>query len=504
MEEKDNSKESEQVEIVDEKPQTLNIHSAAIHIQHKVGLKQRQAWFYMLYKAFPFLEKQRTFYINTSELKKAINYTSKNNEHLKDILEELVTTPVRWNLFNKDKEIVWGVSGLLAYCEITNKTGVCEYQFSDKLQYRFLNPSMYAKLNLLISKRFTSKHSLALYCLALDYLNVKNNYGEKNLTVEELRQYLGIKEDKYTRVVDIYRRILKKAEMDITKDSDMHLEIIPIRTAKDKITGFKLKMNIKKEHLKFYNSAKNLSLNEPNKQIDFFDQLETNEVEVKKSQKTLIEIQDKQLKKFFAKYQISFTTETFQEKLKEAQELFGTDSFESYLLYLSKYAESEYKKGTIKSFAGFFVSLFKDDTQIENYLHEIEQEQKKIESKRIKVESMLDSKVKERYENAMSNDFEEFLVDNIESLESKFIEIVNKNITTGFAREYFINGQNKGIVDKTLILNHKRHIRLPLMSELKKFQKEFGYKKPTFDAWKQKTINTSYLNQLRLEIEKEL
>jgi hypothetical protein len=212
----------------------------------------------------------------------------------------------------------------------------------------------------------------------------------------------------------------------------------------------------------------------------------------------------KKLKNFFSKYSISITTDTFQEKLKEAQQMFGEDNLENYLKFLSRYAEEEYKKGTIKNFAGFFVSLFKDNTQIDNYLYEIELENKKLEEKRIKIEIMLDSKIKEKYESTMFSDFENYLVTNIESLEDKFIEIVSNNIKSGFAYDYFIVKQNKGIIDKTLILNHKKHVRLTLINELKKYEADFGYKKPTFEEWKEKTIDEKYLKNLRLELEADL
>jgi hypothetical protein len=491
---------SENKEIIKAERTVLNIHSGAIAIENKVSLISRKAWFFMVYKAFPNLLKQEKFAVSLTELKEAIGYNSRNNKYLKEALTELVNTSVEWNILKKDKSTDWEVNSMLAGCKIPENSGICEFAFSPFLKDKLVNPEMYIKLDLLISKRFKSKYTLAVYCFSLDYLQIKFNYGSKILSIEELRSLMGLKEDEYSRVVDINKEILKRAEKEINECTDIDISIEPIRTSNRKITSFKFEMRIKEKYLNIHRSKKVIS-----------EFIEDNKISAKLDEKSsripkkdLIIINDPFLSKFFARYNISFTTDTFQEKLKEAQELFGADNLENYLVYLSKYAENEYKKGTIKSFAGFFVSLFKDDTQINNYLHEIEQEQRKLETNRIKVESLLDSKVKEKYENAMSNDFEEFLVNNIESLESKFIEIVNNNVTTGFAREYFINGQNKGIVDKTLILNHKRHIRLPLMSELKKFQKEFGYKKPTFEDWKLKTINSDYLNQLRLEIEQSL
>ena len=65
----------------------LNIHSGAILIENKVNLLSRQAWFYLLYKAFPDLKTQDKFFVNLNELKEAIGYDSTNNKYLKQALK---------------------------------------------------------------------------------------------------------------------------------------------------------------------------------------------------------------------------------------------------------------------------------------------------------------------------------------------------------------------------------------------------------------------------------
>lgn len=493
--------------VVFEASKMLNVPSSTIHIENKMSLVQKKLWFELVYHAFPKMGTQRKYTITLSRLRELLgwNETTSNDTELKEALRGLNETTVNWNIFGKDtKNTSWQSFPLLAGCEIPKNSGVCIFSLSPFLEDRFaaMGEEAYVKIDLIISKRFQSKYALSIYCLALDYLMLEIGYSEKKFSIPELRRYLALKEGEYKLTADMNRWIIKPSEEEINKTSDMNIQILPFKEGK-KIVGYKLCMSLKqgraKEYLDRKNRIKQLSLPTNTDNLSK-DSLPKQEI----PQKQLITIHDEQLNKFFAKYNISFTTDAFQEKLKEAQELFGADNLEKYLVYLSKYAESEYKKGTIKSFAGFFVSLFKDDTQINNYLHDIEQEQKKLEAKRIKIESLLDGKVKEKYENAMSNDFEEFLVNNIDSLEQKFIEIVNTHITKGFARDFLINGQNKGVVDKTLLLNHKRHVRITLINEIKMFQKDFGYEKPTFENWKTDTINNDYLNNLRSEIEQSL
>ena len=168
-----------------EDKQIVNVHSSAIHIENKVGLKARLAWFYLLYKSFPFLNSQSYFTVTIGELKKAIGYTSKNNNGLKDSLRELSRTEIEWDIFGKDGH-EWGITHLLSDCRIKTDSNIILYEYSSSIKEKLNNPEMYVKINLLVSKNFKSKHSLAIYCLALDYLFIKNNYGEKNFSLEEI------------------------------------------------------------------------------------------------------------------------------------------------------------------------------------------------------------------------------------------------------------------------------------------------------------------------------
>lgn len=494
----EDNKKNKQISSLLEETRIVRVHSAAIHIENKTKLVQRKAWFELVYKALPSMHCQNEFSISIKDLKEAIGWDkSKNDEELKELLHNLSSTSVQWNILEKDKTEVWESNALLAGCRIVKGSGICNYAFSPFLQKKLLNPEMYAKIDLIVSHKFKSKYSLAIYCLALDYLNIKINYGEKNLTIEEIRKYLGLKENEYKLIGDLNRWVLKPSEEEINQISDMRISITPI-VQKRKTLGFKFIMRLKDERVVIYKSKKNLEL------ISSTIEEIKSEPNFKLEMNMGIHIDNDELRKFFAKYNISIGTNLFQEKLKEVKEMFGSEMIENYLLFLSKYAESEYKKGNIKNFAGFFVSLFKDNTQIENYLYELELESKKKEARKVKIDSLLEVKIKEKYETAMSNAFEDYMVENIEALEEKFIEIINTHVTKGFARDYLINNQNKGIIDKTLLLNHKRHVRLTLITELKKFQDELGYKKLDLDTWKKETINDEYLEKLRLEIEKDL
>lgn len=458
--------------------QILNINSGAIHIENKVDLLSRQAWFYLVYKAIPYLETQETFSIYISELKKGIRYNSTNNEHLKKALRQLVETTLEWNILNKDDE-EWGIATLLADCEIKKGSGICEYSFSPKIKKKFINPKMYLKLNLVISSMFSSKHSLAIYCLAIDYLNFKTKYGEKNLSIEQLRKYLGLDPSLYPRVVDIHRRIVKSSLIEINSNSDINLEITPIKENK-KITGFKFKMNLKKEHLDFYTSN-----------INTFEKIgvEPEEDIVLKNDTKLLSnftLESEELKLFFSKNKISITTETMRSKLAELMDFFKDSRVvEKYLLFLMNYVNSQLDStnNKIKSLSGFYVGLVKDSTQVSNYLTELDLHNRRIEKQKEEEKLKLRKELDNQYKTYLSNKFKDYILNNIKELDTKILNVLKEVLVkSDFISNEIIKKKHGGVIDLSLITDSSI-TRIVILDELNKYRDRFDYKEITFEEW---------------------
>lgn len=481
----------------------INVHSSAIHIENKVGLKARLAWFYMLYKAFPVLNSQNSFEISIGDLKKAIGYTSKNNGALKSSLTELARTEIQWNIFNKDGH-EWGISHLLSECRIKTDSNIIYYEYSSFVKEKLSNPEMYVKINLLVSKTFKSKHSLSLYCLALDYLFIKNNYGEKNISLEDMRRYLGLEDHEYTKPGDLYIHILKKAGKEINSNSDLNLKIEPFRGERLKIMGFKFQMSIKEEFLESYRPQKLITQkNNDDKQTNLFDSVEvseTKEIKVFKEKKELIKVTNQELKKYFAENKISMTTDTVQNKLKEIQETFQ-ENFEDYLIFLMNYTNQEAKKRSINNLSGFYVGLLKEDSQLDNYIIFFQQQQQIKENKQIKVKSMIENELQKQYAKYLSEGFDNYLVENIDKLENKVIKIIESTLKPGdFILDVIIARSHKGIIDKTLITDSKPSTRAGILGHLKNYKDELNYKIISFDKWKNKEITEEVLDEIENKI----
>ena len=494
----------------------LNLNSGAIHVENKTSIKQRLAWLFLAWKAIPVLKslnqedlsnKMVKIKVDLSEIKDSISYESNNHIHLRNLLEDLVTTKVTWNIFNKETNI-WGASGLLAFFEIESRKdkAICTYSFSPFLQDKLANPEMYARINLMITKNITSKNTLAIYCIALDYLQIKNNFGQKHFTIEELKSYLNLKDNEYKNIGDFYKWIIKNSEEEINKNTDMDILIEPKREGlgkRSKIIGFTFKMKIKESFINFYKPSKIANSNQ-NKQLSLFEASQTKNTIFKKSvikkepePKNLIKISNEKLRVFYAENNISMTTKTVQDKLVELKDTFQ-DRFENYLLFLMNYTNREDKRITIKSLSAFYIGLIKNDSQMENYFlyHQKQHEQEK--EKLSKLDSLLELELKNQYNKHLANDFENYIIQNVDRLENKIIEILKSKLKPGdFFYDVIIQKTYSGIVDKTLITKAKESVRMMTISYLRDYPKELKYKPISFEDWKDEEISEDYIEDLK-------
>lgn len=227
------------------------IHLALIYMENKLNLKQRQAWFYLVHKALPDLKSQKTFSVSLAELKQAIDYKSlKNNQVLIDALKELKEISIQTDIFNA--KTTWPQTTLLSKCSIKKNSGVCKYSFSPFLTEMLLKPEACLKLSLPVVRAFNGKHSLALYTLLLSRIDFGINYGEQNLTLEQIRLFLGLDDSDYQLPGDINKRIIQSALKEINQVSDMNINIQVIRGNYRKIKGFHFTAQIKRPFLVHY------------------------------------------------------------------------------------------------------------------------------------------------------------------------------------------------------------------------------------------------------------
>lgn len=212
-------------------------HSSAVQITNSITLLQRRAWNILLAKAYDDFNSTEKYQIRVRELVEMLDYKSHDDAHLKEALEKLTTTAVKWNVLGKDKTCEWGSFPLLAGAVI--RQGVLTYAFSPFLKERLNNPRMYARISLSLQNKFQSKHALALYELCLDYFDLERNYGETPfIPVAEFRELMGVDDEEYPEFARLNEKVIKKAVVEINALSDLVVNVRAQRNSR-KIEGIK-------------------------------------------------------------------------------------------------------------------------------------------------------------------------------------------------------------------------------------------------------------------------
>ena len=206
---------------------------------------QCRAWNVLLANAYDELPTKEIHRVSVVELAEKLGFTSRNQEHLKDMLKALTECLVEWNTLGKDKKQIWGVAALLASAEI--EKGICTYAFAPHLRLKLYNPRVYAKLNLRLQNRFSDRHALILWEVCFDYFDSSRDYGETPfIPLEKFRELMGVADDKYPAFKTLNQYVVKPAVKEINALTNFFIEVEQKRTGR-KVAFLKFKISRLKE-----------------------------------------------------------------------------------------------------------------------------------------------------------------------------------------------------------------------------------------------------------------
>lgn len=207
-------------------------HIAAVRISDTVGLLSRKTWNVLLLNAYDNLLNNDFHKIKVSELCEIVGCNTRNFEKIDDVLGNLVSTKVRWDIGGGCTENgTWiknmGISTMLASAIIEN--GVISYEFSKRLSKLLYNPEMYQKISLLQQKLFKSSSSLALWENCIRFVGV----GKTGLAeVGEWRELLGATAKTYDQYKDFNKFVIAPSVKEINAVSNIQIELITKRTGR--------------------------------------------------------------------------------------------------------------------------------------------------------------------------------------------------------------------------------------------------------------------------------
>ncbi len=180
-------------------------NSAVVAISNKISLLQRKIFNFLIAVAYVDLDKQESFTIEMKYLKFIVGFNSKNIHYLKEALKELLSTVVEFNILWKDKD-AWSATTLLSSVEFSE--WLCTYSFSPVLRKKLHQPNIYAKIKLSMMKLFTSKYSLCLYEIFIDYHNIGQT---PVIPLDDFRKLMWIEKHQYTEFKRLSLRVIKPA-----------------------------------------------------------------------------------------------------------------------------------------------------------------------------------------------------------------------------------------------------------------------------------------------------
>jgi hypothetical protein len=215
--------------------------TAAIHIANRFSLVERKVLNALIWHAqrHRFGAEERV--VAVEELLELIGFeASKNVTALKEALRRLVSTTIEWNLFGQDQVEEWGVCTFLASARIGR--GRLRYRLNPEIVERIRNPTLFAKIQLLVQTRFTSRHSLVLYEFLIDWLSRERECqavsGE--VPLGRVRTLLGFAEDDYGGAYKFFNRdVLKPSLAEINTLTDIDVGHTPVRSRR-KVVALRL------------------------------------------------------------------------------------------------------------------------------------------------------------------------------------------------------------------------------------------------------------------------
>lgn len=161
------------------------------------------------------------FKTDIKTIKSLVGSKKHDKSNFAKLIQNLSTTRISFNYLEKDTDIVhWRSMAIFSDVDIS-EDGSVVFEFPNKIRESVLAPELYTPLNLTLIKKFKSSYAIILYEFLRDYLYVPKNAPENyipvipKLTIEQMRDLLGIKSDEYPYISDFKKRVLNPAIKEI-------------------------------------------------------------------------------------------------------------------------------------------------------------------------------------------------------------------------------------------------------------------------------------------------
>lgn len=235
-----------------ESPQTkleIKKHSSIVQMWNITTLQERKTMNALLWIAKDMLKRspeERMFSCDIGLLKRLAWIRDNDNSELKEALRTLEGLKIEYNILGKDRRNERGIFRFLSEVKIVEewvgKQTTISFEFPTTVLETVKNPQIFVKLDLLIIRGLESKHSVALYELLKDYINLWRLRCE----LGDFKRLMGIGEGQYTNFTMLRKRVLDCAVQEINEKTDIVASYELLKTGR-LATGIAFKMQPKEQ-----------------------------------------------------------------------------------------------------------------------------------------------------------------------------------------------------------------------------------------------------------------
>jgi plasmid replication initiation protein len=210
--------------------------TGSVEISEPLGsltLGDRRLWNHLLAHAYPRLTKDEVFSIQLSDIRAFAavargGVEEVGNRRLKESIERLQKTVVKFNFLSESGADIWESTQLLGSCRIDGRTGELQYRYPAGLPEKLIEPALYSYLSLRVIYQFESKYALILYETLKRFADRDAAEPYWAVKTSQLRGLLGCTE-KLPNWQDFKKRALDPAIAEINELSGFSVELMEIR-----------------------------------------------------------------------------------------------------------------------------------------------------------------------------------------------------------------------------------------------------------------------------------
>jgi hypothetical protein len=156
-----------------------------------------------------------------------------HNHLLKNALTSLQERPWQYDMFHEDKFQEWRSFVPISEARI-NRFGCVTFFFAPTINEALNNPSIYTQIDLKIIRGLKSLYSIALYELGVTHID-----EHREFSLEEFRDYMGLKVGEYSAPTDLRRHVVESAVNEVNEKTDVRVEVRLLKRGnRGALTGF--------------------------------------------------------------------------------------------------------------------------------------------------------------------------------------------------------------------------------------------------------------------------